>query len=84
MREGCAPGGPGTRRTAPRGGGGREDARAGRRGPGAVGNGGIVAYGARSPFARLGAQPAQACRKPFGIGPPYARHPAASKRRSRS
>ncbi|HEX8243684.1 MAG TPA: hypothetical protein VF541_09315, partial [Longimicrobium sp.] len=31
-----------------------------RRGPGAVGNGGIVAYGARSPVWRLGAKHAQA------------------------
>jgi len=46
MREGCAPGGPGRRRAR------RSVGIAGRRArrwPGAVGNGGIVAYRARSP-----------------------------------
>jgi len=51
-REGCAPGGPGTRRTARTVTSAEIGAGAGRRGPGAVGNGGIVAYGARSPAPR--------------------------------
>ncbi|HEX8244999.1 MAG TPA: hypothetical protein VF541_15930, partial [Longimicrobium sp.] len=57
LREGCAPGGPGTRRACT-----DADHQRGcvaRRGPGAVGNGGIVAYGARSPVPRLGAEHAQ-------------------------
>ncbi len=58
-REGCAPGGPGTRRTAVRHPVRRDDAGAGRRGPGCVGHGGIVPYAARSPVRRLGAEHAR-------------------------
>ena len=58
-REGCAPGGPGRRRRVREGGRrpGRSLTR--RRWPGAVGHGGIVPYGARSPVRRLGAEHAQ-------------------------
>jgi len=52
LREGCAPAGPGTRRTACAGLSAGREVQAGRRGPGDVGNGGIVAYGARSPAPR--------------------------------
>ena len=56
-REGCAPGGPGRRRRV-RGNRDASDTWR-RRWPGAVGNSGIVAYGARSPLWRPSAKHAQ-------------------------
>ena len=56
-REGCAPGGPGTRRTAMHRRLVGDEAGAGRRGPGCVGHSGIVPYAARSPAPRSGDTP---------------------------
>ena len=63
VREGCAPGGPGTRRACAD----ADESRRclARRGPGAVGNSRIVAYRARSPVWRLGAKHAQALQLRF-------------------
>jgi hypothetical protein len=57
VREGCAPGGPGRRRARRVSDGARGSPA--RRWPGAVGNGGIVAYRARSPVRRPSAEHAQ-------------------------